>query len=95
MDDIVAGVIASFDGPAGAYNLADDLPCAQNDVIEAACDLLGLSWPCLQTLDEAGLSPMARAFYAENRRVANGRAKRLLGWSPLYPTYMQGLRACL
>jgi len=49
----------------------------------------------LQTLDEAGLSPMARAFYAENRRVANGRAKRLLGWMPLYPTYVQGLRACL
>lgn len=95
VDDIVAGVIASFDGPAGAYNLADDLPCAQNAVIEAACDLLGLSWPSLQTLDETGLSPMARAFYAENRRVANGRAKRLLGWTPLYPTYVQGLRACL
>ncbi len=95
VDDIVAGVIASFGGPAGAYNLADDLPCAQNDVIEAACDLLGLPWPSLQTLDEAGLSPMARAFYAENRRVANGRAKRLLGWMPLYPTYVQGLRACL
>lgn len=95
VDDIVAGVIASFDGPAGAYNLADDLPCAQNDVIAAACDLLGLAWPALQTLDEAGLSPMARAFYAENRRVANGRAKRLLGWTPLYPTYVQGLRACL
>ena len=24
---------------------------------------------------------MARGFYAENRRVANGRAKRVLGWS--------------
>ncbi|KQM97849.1 NAD(P)-dependent oxidoreductase [Sphingobium sp. Leaf26] len=95
VDDIVAGVIASFDGPAGVYNLADDLPCAQNAVIEAACDLLGMAWPPLQTLDEAGLSPMARAFYAENRRVANGRAKRLLGWTPLYPTYAQGLRACL
>ncbi|MEA3388644.1 NAD(P)-dependent oxidoreductase [Sphingobium sp. CCH11-B1] len=95
VDDIVSGMIASFDGPAGIYNLADDLPCGQNRVIETACDLLGLPWPRLQTMDEAQLSPMARGFYAENRRVANGRAKRLLGWSPRYPTYAQGLRACL
>lgn len=95
VDDIVSGVIASFDGPAGVYNLADDLPCSQNRVIEAACDLLGLAPPPLETMDEAKLSPMARGFYAENRRVANGRAKRLLGWRLRYPTYEEGLRACL
>ncbi|CCW18227.1 Nucleoside-diphosphate-sugar epimerases [Sphingobium indicum BiD32] len=94
VDDIIAGIIASFDGPPGVYNLADDLPCAQNRVIEAACDLLGLPHPPLLSLEQAALSPMARAFYAENRRVANGRAKRLLGWSPRYPTYAQGLAAC-
>lgn len=94
VDDIVAGIIASFDGPASIYNLADDMPCAQNWVIEAACDLLGLPHPPLLTLEQAALSPMARSFYAENRRVANGRAKRLLGWSPRYPTYAQGLAAC-
>ncbi|MFB0876006.1 MULTISPECIES: SDR family NAD(P)-dependent oxidoreductase [unclassified Sphingobium] len=95
VDDIIAGVIASFDGPPGVYNLADDLPCCQNRVIEAACDLLGMAWPPLQSVEAAGLSPMARGFYAENRRVANGRAKRLLGWRPLHPTYAEGLRACL
>jgi nucleoside-diphosphate-sugar epimerase len=94
VDDIVSGIIASFDGPAGVYNLADDLPCAQNRVIEAACDMLGLSHPPLLTLEQAGLSPMASAFYAENRRVANGRAKRLLGWRLLYPTFREGLSAC-
>ena len=36
---------------------------------------------------------MARAFYAENRRVANGKAKRVLDWRPLYPDYRLGLRA--
>ena len=94
VDDIIAGIIASFNGPPGVYNLADDLPCAQNRVIEAACDMLGAPHPPLLTLEQAALSPMARSFYAENRRVANGRAKRLLGWSPRYPTYMQGLAAC-
>lgn len=95
VDDIVSGVIASFDGPSGVYNLADDLPCPQNRVIEAACALLNVAPPPLLPLEEAGLSPMARAFYAENRRIANGRAKRLLGWAPSYPTYAQGLAACL
>ena len=38
---------------------------------------------------------MARGFYAENRRVANGRAKRVLGWHPLYPTYREGLSGLL
>ena len=93
VDDIVSGVIAAFKAPAGAYNLADDLPCSQNRVIEAACDLTGTPWPQLQSLDDAALSPMALAFYAENRRVANGKAKRLLGWQPRYPTYVEGLRA--
>lgn len=95
VDDIVSGVIASFDGPTGVYNLADDLPASQNRVIEAACDLLHRPYPPLQTLDEAQLSPMARGFYSENRRISAGRAKRLLGWKPLYPTYHDGLVACL
>lgn len=95
VDDIVTGVIASFHGPPGIYNLADDLPCAQNRLIEAACDLLGVPHPPLLTLEEAVLSPLALSFYAENRRVANGRAKRLLGWGPRYPTYREGLAACL
>lgn len=95
VEDIASGVIAALDAPAGAYNLADDLPCSQNAVIEEACRLLGLEPPLLQSLDQADLSPMARAFYAENRRVANGKAKRVLGWRPRYATYREGLRALL
>jgi nucleoside-diphosphate-sugar epimerase len=91
VDDIVSAVMASFAGPAGVYNIADDHPTSQNAVIEHACDLLGLEWPPLQSLDAAQLSPMARGFYAENRRVSNRRAKRLLGWTPTYSDYKQGL----
>ena len=95
VDDIVGAVVASFGaGPAGVYNIADDRPASQNAVIEEACRMLGLAAPPLMTLDEAGLSPAARGFYAENRRVANGKAKRLLGWRPLYPDYRRGLAAC-
>jgi nucleoside-diphosphate-sugar epimerase len=95
VDDIVDAVCATFDGPAGVYNIADDAPASQNDVIEYACDLLQLEWPPLLSIQAAGLSPMARGFYAENRRVANGKAKRLLNWQPRYAHYRLGLGACI
>lgn len=95
VDDIASGVVAALDAGPGAYNLADDLPASAAAVTEEASRLLGIAPPPLQTLDEAGLSPMARGFYAENRRVANGKAKRVLGWSPQFPTYREGLAAIL
>ena len=91
--DLAAGVIAGFDAPPGAYNLSDDAPAPQSDVIAFGCRLLGLPIPPLVPLAEAQLSPQARAFYAENRRVANGKAKRLLNWRPRFPDYRAGLRA--
>ena len=91
VDDIVSGVIAGFDAPPGAYNLADDQPASQNAVVEFAAHLLRREPPPFVSLDS--LSSAARAFYAENRRVANGKAKRVLGWTPLYPDYRAGLRA--
>lgn len=93
VDDIASGVMAALTGnaPAGVYNLSDDLPCSQNTLIEFACQLMQVEPPPLQSIEEAGLSPMARGFYAENRRVANGKAKRMLGWEPAYPTYREGL----
>ena len=99
VDDIACAVMAALcaDGgaPAGAYNLSDDLPCSQNRIIEEACRLLDAPVPPLQSLEETSLSAMARAFYSENRRVANGKAKRLLGWQPHHATYREGLRSCL
>ncbi|KQM21971.1 NAD(P)-dependent oxidoreductase [Novosphingobium sp. Leaf2] len=93
VNDIAGGVLAGLDAPPGAYNLADDLPCGQNLLVEEACRLSGMALPPLQTLEKADLSPMARGFYAENRRIANGKAKRVLGWRLRYPTYVEGLRA--
>jgi nucleoside-diphosphate-sugar epimerase len=97
VDDIVSGVVAALtqDAPAGAYNLGDDLPASGNAVTEHACRLLGLEPPPLESLEEANLSEMARGFYMENRRVANGKAKRVLGWRPQYPTYVEGLASLI
>lgn len=97
VDDIASGVVAALtrNAPRGAYNLGDDLPASGNAVTEHACRLLGIEPPPLETLEGANLSEMARGFYSENRRVANGKAKRVLGWEPKYPTYVEGLASLL
>ncbi|MBM3927016.1 MAG: NAD(P)-dependent oxidoreductase, partial [Sphingomonadales bacterium] len=90
-EDLARGVVAGFGAPAGAYNLADDVPASQDDVVTYAAQLIGVPPPPIVSLDD--LSPMARAFYAENRRVATTRAARVLGWRPRYADYRLGLRA--
>ncbi|RME67705.1 MAG: hypothetical protein D6782_02200 [Alphaproteobacteria bacterium] len=51
--------------------------------------------PPLLSLEDADLSSRARAFYSECRRVANDRIKEELGVRLRYPTYREGLQACL
>jgi nucleoside-diphosphate-sugar epimerase len=96
VDDVAGAVLAALrQGAPGAYNIADDLPASQNALVEWVCGRVGLPLPPLIGPDDPILSPAARAFYGENRRVANGRARRLLGWRPLYPNWRTGLAALL
>ena len=97
VDDIVQVLRASMarPNPGAVYNVADDEPAPPQDVIAFACDLLGVSPPPVVPYEEAELSPMARSFYADNRRVDNARIKRELGIELKYPTYREGLRAIL
>jgi nucleoside-diphosphate-sugar epimerase len=97
VDDIVEVLCASIakPSPGAAYNVADDQPAPPQDVIAFACELLGVTPPPEVPYDEAELSPMARSFYADNRRIANARIKRELGVRLRYPTYREGLRAIL
>ena len=94
VDDIVAAIVAALQTPRpGIYNIADDLPAPAHEVTAHAARLIGLDPPPLVPLDEAELSPAARGFYAENRRVANGKMKRDLGVRLRYPDYRSGLAA--
>jgi hypothetical protein len=45
--------------------------------------------------EQADMTPMARSFYAENKRVRNDRIKTVLGVTLDYPTYREGLAAIL
>ena len=75
------------------WNVADDEPAPPQDVIAYAAALLGLEPPPEEPFDEAALSPMAREFYADNKRVSIAKAKAELGFAPAYPTYREGLKA--
>ncbi|HEY3694865.1 NAD-dependent epimerase/dehydratase family protein [Phenylobacterium sp.] len=97
VDDLAAGLAASIARPrAGrAYNLCDDEPAPNSDVLAYAAGLLGLEPPPEVALADAALPPAAQRFYAESKRVSNARAKAELGWRPAFPTYREGLRAVL
>ncbi len=97
VDDIVAVLRASIARPRGgrAYNVCDDRPAPPAEVVAFACELLGVAPPPLVRFDDAGLSPLARSFYADNKRVRNGRIKEELGVTLRYPDYESGLRALL
>jgi nucleoside-diphosphate-sugar epimerase len=95
--DIAQTVVAAIDRQSSAaiYNVADDLPAPNGDVIAFACEVLGRPVPPAIAWDEAApaMNAMARSFYAENRRVRNHRIKTELGVRLRYPTYREGLRA--
>ena len=99
VEDIAGAVMAALARreAGGIFNVADDLPAPSGDVVAFACELLGVAAPPAIPWDEAEptLSPMARSFYAESRRVRNERLKRELGVTLRYPTYREGLRAIL
>lgn len=81
--------------PGAVYNVCDNDPAAPQDVIGYAADLLGLPLPPAEDFEKAEMSPMARSFYAESKKVRNDRIKNELGVELLYPDYRSGLKALL
>jgi nucleoside-diphosphate-sugar epimerase len=97
VDDIAQALDVSLAQPnSGAiYNLCDDDPAPPQDVIAHAAMLLDLPVPQAVDFQDAELTPMARSFYAESKRVSNDRIKKDLGWQPVYPDYRIGLASLL
>lgn len=97
VEDISTGLERIFSRKTRNHVLhfCDDEPAPPQDVIEFAANLLRLEVPRDVALSEAGLSDMARSFYAECKRVSNTATKDLLDWQPAYPTYREGLQAIL
>ncbi|WP_296712207.1 SDR family oxidoreductase [Rhodoblastus sp.] len=93
--DIASAIDACLlsDTPAGIYNVTDDEPAPPQDVVLYAAILLGVAPPPEQDFVAAELTPMARSFYGENKRVSNMRMKADLGVELAFPTFREGIAA--
>ncbi len=97
VDDIARVLAASMakPNPGAIYNVCDDEPVPPQDVIGYAAELQGLPLPPAVPYEEADMTPMARSFYNENKRVRNDRIKTELGVTLRYPNYRVGLEALM
>lgn len=99
VDDIAQCIIAAIRRERRAathiFNVADDEPAPPQDVLAYAAELLGAPKPPHIPFEEAALSPMARSFYEDNKRVHNTKIKRELGVVLHFPTYREGLKAIM
>jgi nucleoside-diphosphate-sugar epimerase len=97
VEDVAGALAASIAAPrpGAIWNVADDEPAPPQDVIAFAAELLGLPAPPEVAFDAAELTPMARSFYAESKRVSNRRLRQELGLALRHPDYRAGLRAIL
>ncbi len=95
VEDIATAVEASIDlaSDIHIFNVTDDLPAPPQDVIAYGAELLGVPCPPATDPADAALSPAARSFYVENKKVSNARMKSELGVKLAYPTYIEGLKA--
>ncbi|MEY2960349.1 MAG: hypothetical protein RLZ60_179 [Pseudomonadota bacterium] len=97
VEDIAQVLWASINrpNPGAAYNVCDDDPAPPEDVIAYAAKLLNLPIPPAKDFETAEMTPMARSFYAESKKVKNDRIKDELGVILKYPDYRSGLDALL
>ena len=97
VEDIAQVLLASINQPriGAIYNLCDDTPAPPEDVIAYAAELLGVELPPAVDFETADMTPMARSFYAESKRVRNDRIKDELGVVLKYPDYQTGLQSIL
>jgi nucleoside-diphosphate-sugar epimerase len=81
--------------PGAVYNVCDDEAAPPQEVVAYAARLLGREPPPETPFEAATLTPMARSFFAESKRVSNRLVKDELGYRFIYPTYREGLKALL
>ncbi|SMR82229.1 Nucleoside-diphosphate-sugar epimerase [Aliiroseovarius halocynthiae] len=97
VEDIAQVLAASIaqPNPGRIYNVCDDNAAPPEDVLAHAAELLGLPIPPSEDFETAEMTPMARSFYAESKRVKNDRIKGELGVKLHFPDYKSGLTALM
>jgi nucleoside-diphosphate-sugar epimerase len=93
IEDLADSLYASMcrPTPGEIFNVTDDRPASSREVIEYGCQLIGCCLPPLVPFEGANISPIAREFYQDNRRVSNQKLKDYLNVSFRYPSFEEGL----
>ncbi len=92
-EDIAQAVDLAIEAKvAGIFNITDDLPAPPQDVVTYAFELMGKEPPKEIDFASADLTPMARSFYGENKRVSNNKSKTHLGMTYHWPDYKSSLQ---
>lgn len=92
-EDIGTAVASAIkENARGIFNITDNEPSPPQDVVTYAHSLMGLEPPPEIEFEKADLSPMARSFYGENKRVSNEKSKDVLGMDYAWPDYKSALK---
>lgn len=96
LQDIVAGLRAALrgTGPSGVYNLCDNAAARKKDLVEWLAGQIGAEVPEF----DPGLATdrlKRRGGRMPDRIISNGKARRLLGWNPVYGDFRQGYEQLL
>ena len=93
VDDIAGSLLhLARSAAGGVFNVTDDEPAPPQDVVAYAANLMGVAPPPEIDFDTADLTPMARSFYGENKRVSNAKLKAT-GYRFVHPNYRAALTA--
>ena len=95
VEDIAQVLKASIEMPnrGSIYNVCDDMPAAPDEVLAYAAKLLNYPEPPRIDFEEAELSPMAKSFYSDNKRVNNHLIKNEFSLALKFPNFKAGLDA--
>ena len=97
IDDAAAATVAALDGPAGIFNVVDDVPAPASEWLPYLARLLGAKPPrrVPEAVARVGAGKFLAYLMCDQPAVSNKRARTELGWSPRYPDWHDGLREAL
>ena len=95
VDDAASGTVAALErGRRGIYNIVDDDPAPAREFIPAIAEALGAKPPLRipAWLGRLLAGEVAVTMMTEARGSSNAKAKRELGWEPIWPSWREGFR---
>ncbi len=76
--------------PGEIYNISDNYPCSNEEIVKYAADLIKINLPKKVNIEDLE-SENLKSFYKDSKKVSNKRMKSFFGYQLKYPTFKEGL----